>query len=111
MGRKKICPECDIPIDVVRLVRFLCAGYDRRVRSIKYGTYSAGVLKEYRRQNAAIDAALSSVEPEIRQLILADIAEGRGYNRSGVVYMCESAYTKRKRRVVHDIASNLKLIE
>lgn len=110
MGRKRICPEWDVPVDVVRLVRFFCAGYDRRVRSIKYGTYAVQVIEEYRRQNAAIDAALSSVEPEIRAILLADIAEGRGYNKSEVMYMCESAYIKRKRRVVHDIASNLNLI-
>ncbi len=110
MGRKKICPEWDVPVDVVRLVRFLCAGYERRARSIRYKTFSEPVLEEYRRQNAAIDAALSVVEEELRAAFLHDIAEGRGYNRSDVEYLCEPSYIKRKRRIIHDIAVNLRLI-
>ncbi len=110
MGRKRICPEWDVPVDVVRLVRFFCAGYERRARSIKYKTFSDAVLEEYRRQNAAIDAALSAVEEDMRAALLSDIADGRGYNRSDAVCLCESAYIKRKRRVIHDIAVNLRLI-
>lgn len=110
MGRKRICPEWDVPVDVVRLVRFLCAGYERRARSIRYKTFSERVLEEYRRQNAAIDAALSVVEEDMRAALLYDISEGRGYNKSDAAYLCESAYIKRKRRVIHDIAVNLHLI-
>ena len=110
MGRKKICPEWDVPVDVVRLVRFLCAGYERRARSIRYKTFSEPVLEEYRRQNAAIDAALSVVEEDMRSALLYDIAEGRGFHRSRLENLCETAYLKRKRRVIHDIAVNLNLI-
>lgn len=109
MARKKIFLDWEIPYTVVNIVRSVCADYDRR--NIDMQSKSDDVINQYRALNAAIDIGLSDLEVGIRRVMLDDICMGRGYGYSPVsAIMTKNAYYHRKRKAIHDIAEQLKLI-
>lgn len=111
MAKTKIYYRWEIPSSVVRLVEAICADYDRREQAIKHSSLTGETLETYARLNAAIDAGLESVEPGIRRFMLDDIWLGRGYDFSPCSpFLAKNSYYKRKKKVIHDIAKELKLI-
>ena len=111
MARQRIYFKWEIPSTVVKIVNSICADYDRREKIIKYSTVTGAVLEKSIELNAIVDKALEDIEPGIRKEIISDIAEGRGYYRSGCfVIMEKNAYYRRRRKLVHDIAVTMSLI-
>lgn len=112
MSRKKIYDTWSIPRGVAKIAKAVCADYERRSAVLRAGSASNAVLEEYRKLNAAVDAALAEIEePAIRADILKNIIERRGYEKSFVTtYICENSYYARQRRVLCLIAKNLLLI-
>ena len=112
MPRNKIYDTCELPCEVARIVKAICADYDRRARAIRAGIKDSKVLANYTRLNSAVDAALSEIdEPTIRKEMLRDMVAGRGYERSGAVpYICENSYYARRRKVLYLVAKYTSLI-
>ncbi len=109
MPRKKIFLDWEIPYTVVNIVRSVCADYDRR--AIAMQSCACDVIDQYRALNDAVDRGLSDLEVGIRKIMLDDICSGRGYGYSPVsAIMTKNAYYHRKRKAIHDIAEQLKLI-
>ncbi len=102
----------ELPRSIVEVVKSLCVDYPRRARALKNRLASEVLLCEYKRINDAIDKALADVEVGIRDYLLKDISDRRGYDCSeACICISKDAYYRRKRKVVHDIAKGLNLIE
>ena len=111
MGRPKIYYDWELPKSVVNAVLGVCADYERRESAIKYSTISGQVLERYLELNAAVDAALADLAPDVREYMLCDVATGRGYDFSPcTTFLSRKTYYQKKRKLIHDIAENLFLI-
>ena len=112
MARQRIYYKWALPSTVVGLVNSICADYERREKAIRCESVSERVLEYFIYLNAIVDKALEEIEPGIRREILRDISEHKGYYRSGCsVIMEKNSYYRRRRKLVHDIASMMNLIE
>lgn len=110
MGRRKIFACEPIPRSVTEIVRAICADYPRRQRMISDGE-GGDAEKECRRINAAVDAALAEVEVGVREILLLDIACGRGYDYSmASAIMVKSSYYRRRNKLIRDIARQMNLL-
>ena len=111
MAKEKMYYSWNIPASVVYLVNAICADYERRQRAIKYSTVTGAVLERYIQLNSVIDQALSEVEVSLRADLLQDITAGRGYTKSSAQYLVsKNAYYRRRRKLIHDIATELSLL-
>ena len=112
MPRKKIYDRWEIPYGVVQIVCSVCCDYSRRDKAISYCTESCSVLDEYRRLNGIIDNALGEIEVGVRSVIFDDIKLSRGYMCSPCsALLAKNTYYNRKRKLIHDIAVGLNLIQ
>ena len=112
MSRKKEYFKHELPTSVVVVVYAICADYDRREREMKFGVVSGDVLERYAEINRTIESALLCVESDLREDLLSDIAEKRGFERSRISpLLSKNAYYRRRRRVIYEIAAGLKLCE
>lgn len=112
MGRHRENFEWEVPTGVVGIVRAVCADYRRREHMIKFSSIAGDVLEEYIRLNSIVDNAVGSAERGIRYSLLADIANGRGYDNSPASpFLAKNTYYLRKRKIVYDIARSLKLVQ
>jgi uncharacterized membrane-anchored protein len=111
MPKPKLYFKWDIPTSIVDIVKAICADYDRRERTIKFGTISGAVLERYIELNNAVDKALQDVEIGLRNYLLSDIRYNRGYDYSDAQeIIAKNTYYNRKRKLIHDIAIELKLL-
>jgi hypothetical protein len=109
--RKKIFQQYDIPTSVVNIVIALCGDYPRRKKSLQSNAAPVDILESYKNLNVAIDKALEDIEVGLRGIIISDITEYRGYNKSGAqVVISKNAYYRRRRKLIHDIAVGMRLI-
>ena len=110
-GRKKEYFAYEIPTSTVRVVTSICADYNRREAAIKHSAVTGPVLERYVELNRAVDMALGDIELGIRDLVLRDVADGVGYNKSAAAcQLSKNAYYRRRRKLVYDIAVNLSLL-
>lgn len=110
MGRK-LKTRWDIPYSIVKIVRMVCADYDRRRIAIELNSESDAVISEYKRLNSIVDDALVEIDEGIRRVLLVDISIGRGYDFSPASpFMARGTYYQRKCKLVHDIAQGMKLV-
>lgn len=111
MGRRKVYVEWHLPSTVVKIVRAVCCDYYRRRVEICRNVVQGDVLDEYVRLNKAIDVALSDIEDIFRDTILANVADGTGYDKSyEAMFMSRNAYYRRRNKFVHDVAVGLRLL-
>ena len=111
MPRQKTYFKYNIPSSVVCVVTAIISDYDRREREIKRDA-TGSVLARYVELNSAVDRALSEIEAGIRADIMQDITEGKGYERSRAQFLVsKNAYYRRRRKLIHDIAVDLCLLE
>ena len=108
----KVKSNLDLPKSIVNTVIAICGDYERRERLILLEVSSEDVINTCKRINEAIDKALLKIEPGMRKLILSDIKLRKGYDssKSGVFY-AKNTYYSRKRKLIHDIAAELFLID
>ncbi len=112
MPKQRIFIQYDVPLSVVLVVNAICGDYKRRALEIERNRLSVAILENYTRLNSVVDKALSDIEEGFRREMLRDICEGRGYGKSGIqVILSKNAYYRRRRKLVHDIAKDLSLIE
>lgn len=112
MARKKIYYDWHIPSSVVKIVTAYCADYDRRAKLISDVNTTECCLNQYKLINSIIDKALDDIEVGIRRDMLYDISLGRGYFKSNCcVFIDKNSYYRRRRKLVHDIAVYLHLID
>jgi hypothetical protein len=99
---------------VMILVSGYCADYPRRKRiaECKFRTITTDdEVSKFREINEKIDNALMVVDEGLRAFILADIANGNGYDRSmASPYMHRDAYYKQKNEAILNIALAMNLI-
>jgi hypothetical protein len=111
MPRPRVYFKWGIPKTVVVVVIAICADYDRRTKAMQFKTVPSEVAVRYAELNGAIDHALAEVEPGMRSLLLADLQQGKGYDKSmASPIVGKNGYYNRKRKVIHDIAVGLNLI-
>lgn len=112
MPRKKIYDRWEIPYGVVQIVCAVCCDYARRDKAICNLTEEHKVLDEYKRLNGIIDDALGEIEVGVRSVMFDDIRLSRGYMCSPCSYLlAKNTYYNRKRKLIHDIAVGLNLIQ
>jgi hypothetical protein len=111
MPKVKVYDRYTVPDGVAKIVKAVCADYDRRRRAL------AGELPEDVRTrlvdlNNIVDQALAVVdEPCVRADILRDMVARRGYEHSHAqMYLCENSYYARRRLVVYEVAKQLHLV-
>lgn len=111
MGKAKLYYRFEVPYSVVLMVRAVCADYYRRAKLARRTDIGEAVLKTCSDLNVIVDLALEQIEPGIREDILYDIAQGRGYSRScAQLVISKNAYYRRRRKLIHDIAKSLLLL-
>lgn len=111
MARRRIYGKWDIPKTVKKIVSGVCDDYERRKKLISAPNENERTLTRCTELNAIVDDALAEIEVGARKVILRDVAENRGYYRSGLqVILSKNAYYRRKNKLVHDIASAMALI-
>ena len=111
MPRTRVYWKWGIPKTVVVVVIAICADYDRRTKAMQLNTVPYEVARHYADLNEVIDNALADVEPGMRSLLLADLQQGKGYDKSmASPIIGKNGYYNRKRKVIHDIAVGLRLI-
>ena len=94
-----------LPLATEREIRHLCMGYARRARRILDARLPREILKEMKQTNGMIDDALAETcEPELRELILADLADRRGSMYTQAYWIGETTYKHRKQAAKHAIA-------
>lgn len=112
MGRRRIYDRerYTLPGSVVDIVESICADYKRRER-LTESDCDERVLCTCKKLNEVIDKSLLEIEEPIREDILMDIAEGRGYERSAAQYLISKrAYYQRRRKLIYNIAYALSLM-
>lgn len=111
MPRVKIYDAWEIPTGVAKIAKAICADYDRRAAAIRKGEGSEELLEEYRRLNAAVDAALAGEEVGTRADLLRCMADRQGYEKNHAhLYICRQSFYRKKRQIVHDVAKSLNLV-
>lgn len=112
MARPKVFYKHDLPGGVVSVAVAVIADYKRRGREIERGVLSEHLLSAYAKYNGIIDDAVSVLEPGMRDEMLSDIINGRGYEHSMIGWMCaKDSYYLRKREVIYRVARGLGLSE
>lgn len=100
-----------LPIGVVETVKGICKDYERKREALSVTSLKAEVRSAYEAHNTAVNNALLTLEPSLRYLILEDVAEKRGYNKSAArSYIAHNGYAERKCRFIYHIAVNLNLV-
>lgn len=117
MARRATYDNSRLPYCVLQIVTSICADYERRAVALRAGKLEYedvcvdAILARYGELNGAVDRALEQVEVGIRRDLLCDVALGRGYRRSAAQYMLsKNAYYRRRHKLLHDIARELRLI-
>lgn len=111
MGRPKTRYEYEIPGAVVEIVRGICADYERRENAIKHSNITGSTLERYLEFNTAIDFALSLCDVRVREYLVSDIAEERGYAFSQCsLDIAKNTYYENKRKFIYHVARKLSLI-
>lgn len=111
MPKPKMYFQFELPSSVVEIVKAVCVDYARREWAIKHGNVTGVVLERLVELNAIIDAALEDIEIGVREDMLRDIQNRRGYDFSPASYcISKNTYYKRKKKLIYDIAKNLALV-
>ena len=101
---------------VYDIVVAIAADYGRMQKMIGNGEISRGMLAAFARKVCAIDHALTVVcdgeREEVKQALLVDIAERRGFERSVArsFYSTKRVFDKRKGQAIALIARMMDLI-
>lgn len=111
MGRPKTRYEYEIPKTVVEVVHGICADYDRRELAIKHSNIVGETLARYIELNVAIENALDMCDSRVREYLVEDIAEERGYAFSQCsLVVAKNTYYENKRKFIYHVARKLYLI-
>lgn len=96
---------------IVAVVRGYCRMYQYMTVSIEDPQISKEIRDHYAVAVAAIhDALTENCRPDEAPYFLDDIGLGTGFNKSQMCFISERDYKDRKRKIVHDIASNMRLV-
>ncbi len=96
---------------IVAVVRGYCRMYQYMTVSIEDPQISKDIRDHYAVAVAAIHDALTvNCRPDEAPYFLDDIGLGTGFNKSQMCFISECDYKTRKRKIVMDIAVNLRLI-
>lgn len=104
--------DFDLYTPVVAVVRGYCRMYHYMTVTAEDPRVRDDVREHFSRVTAAIHDALTvNCRPDEAPYFLDDIGLGTGFNKSQMCFISEVDYKVRKRKIVHDIAVNLRLVE
>lgn len=108
MGRKRIYQHYNVPGTVKVIVQAMIQDYPRRQKLIDD---NRDIGSEWIHLNAMIADTVNSYEPVLSNIILSDIINARGYDRSLASNIsCQQVYYRIKRKIIQDIAEKCNLI-
>lgn len=108
---RKSATKYDLPAGIVDEVKGICRDYERKRRALINGNLNEDVRNVYECYNRAVNDALLSIEDGLRLIILEDIIDSRGYEKSSASLMiAHNGYAQRKRKLIYNIAANLHLV-
>ena len=106
-----------MPLEVLKEVQALCAGYYRRkcLAAVRIAqspeNEQTPEAQAFLRYNQQIDSAIEFIEEGIREYILHDIALGTGYWASmAAPFITKNAYYARKNKALCNLAKELNLV-
>lgn len=104
--------DFDLYTPVVAVVRGYCRMYQYMSVTKADPRARQDVRDNFTEVTAAIKKALDdNCRPDEAPYFLDDIGLGTGFNKSQMCFISEVDYKVRKRKIVHDIAVNLRLVE
>lgn len=104
--------DFDLYTPIVAVVRGYCRMYHYMVVSAEDTQIKPEMREHFAAVTAAIHDALTvNCRPDEAPYFLDDIGLGTGFNKSQMCFISEVDYKVRKRKIVHDIAVNLRLVE
>ena len=111
MPKVKFYDAHRVPEGVAKIVKAVCADYDRRRRALA-GDLPDDVRQRLEELNTIVDSAFNLVdEPCVRNDILRDMVAHRGYEHSHAqMYLCENSYYARRRLVIYEVARQMHLL-
>ena len=110
MGRRRIYMHHNVPGSVVSLVYTLIQDYPRR-KSLLEESSAENCLEECSRLNKGIEDSINSYEPMLSAIIISDIINCRGYDRSeAAMFASRKLYYNLKHKLISDIALKFNLI-
>ena len=108
MGRRRIYQHYDVPGSVVSLVQAMIQDYPRRQRIIDC---DGDISPELERLNEIICDTTNSHDPMLCSIILDDIINARGFEKSkATIISSKKLYYNMKRKIIQDIAIQCHLI-
>lgn len=112
MGRRRIYMHHSVPGTVVSIVQTMIQDYPRRKRFVECSLSDDTEAKgECLRLNRAIDDIVNSYEPTLSGIIVSDIINCRGYDRSEAAMIAsKNLYYNLKHKLIEDIALKFNLI-
>lgn len=111
MARPRTRYDYEIPTTVVQIVRGICADYERRENAIKHSNITDSTLERYLELNVAIECSLNLCDARVREHLVGDIAEERGYAFSQCsLDIAKNTYYENKRKFIYNVARKLSLI-
>ena len=104
--------DYDLYAPIVGIVRNYCKIYYYAETVSKDPREPANLRAHYKAVHTAIKAALEvNCRPDEAPFFVSDIGLGTGFNKSQMCFISEVDYKVRKRKIVHDIAVGLNLIQ
>jgi hypothetical protein len=111
LGRPRTRYRYEIPKTVVDIVIGICADYERRELAIKHSNITGQTLDRYIELNEAVEYALGMCDSRVREYLLEDVAEERGYDFSQCsCLVAKNTYYEAKRRLIYEIAKKMCLL-
>ena len=111
MGRPRFRYRYEIPKTVVEIVCSICADYERRELAIKHSNITGEILSRYVELNEAIESSLVACDARVKEYIIMDVAEGRGYDFSPCsTLVAKNTYYESKRRFIYEVAKKINLL-
>ena len=104
--------DYDLYAPIVGIVRNYCKLYHYAHTVADDLREPENIREHYQAVYNAITAALkANCRPDEAPYFVSDIGLGTGFNKSQMCYISETDYKTRKRKIVHDIAVELNLVQ
>lgn len=108
MGRRRIYQHYDVPGTVRVMIQAMIQDYPRRQRLIDA---NEDIGNEWMSLNVIIADIVNSCDPILNNIILSDIINARGYDRSNATNIASKmTYYNAKRKLIQDIAEKCNLL-
>lgn len=100
-----------VPGTVIMIVQAMIQDYPRRKRIVEYSASDINVIDECVKMNAIIEDVMRGYEPTLSAIIIADIINCKGYDRSEASSIAsKNLYYNVKHKIIEEIAFKSHLV-